>query len=242
MKSKNSFKCCGTTYSFFVASVLGEEYETISWTSNFVVDTPANQIFSGDLTFENGKSLFLPISALQSSTATTSLVTVDEVDEDDFESATCADEICRIGSDYDNSSSNAAGIYFGRYGGSKPLRVFFSTPEADGSSDAVKYAYRGAQTFDPGADSDFSTTIPNDQAAADPDSSSPYFQEGEKTPVYQNQVFDFIVYDASSETSNYGKVIFGARTVKDEDDTESDVTIPVTILLQETAGVRHYLK
>ncbi len=229
----------GTTYSFFVTSVMGDDYETISWTSNFVVDTPAKAVFSGNLTFESGKGLFLPIAKLQEAVASTSLTSIDAIDADDFESAACpSNSYCTIGSS--NGSSNDAGLYFGRLGGSKPLRIFFSTPEASG--DAIKYAYRGAQTFDPGGDSDFSTTIPGDQAAEDTDSSSPYLANGSLTPIYQNQVFDIAVWDDSASTLNYGKVVFGARTVEDSDDTDSDVTIPVTILMQEATGVRHYLK
>lgn len=229
----------GQTYSFVVFSVMGAKYEQISWSSNFVVDTPATQVFSGELTFKVGKALFLPVAKLQEAAASVSLTGISSVTASDFEEKTCDSTYCTIGNT--NPSSNAPGLYFGRLGGSKPLRVFFSTP-AVGSGDTVKYLYRGAQTLDPQNPDEISATTPDDSAKEDTDTDSPYTDDGALTPIYANQVIDIAVWSNSKQQLNYGKVVIGARSLASESDTSTDVTVPVTILMQEKAGQVHYFR
>ena len=231
----------GEVYSFFVASVLGDENENISWTSNFVVDSPATQVFSGDLTIEAGKVLSLPLAKLMSPTATTSLLAIDPITKDDFSAPVNCDTTngCSITT---KNTTAIAGLSFGRLGtGAYKSRVFFSTSTRAGGNYTLNYAYRGAQTLDAGSETAINTTIPGDRPVDYNDGADPFVLDGLPTPVYGNQVFDLALVDSTDDSVTYGKVVVTDKTLEGEAATGT-VTLSVTILMQEAKGVRYYLK
>ena len=222
----------GETYTFFVVSVLGEKLNKISWTSNFISDTPPTTVFSGDLVVKKDKIQYFEFDLAAIDTAITAAT-----------EAACT--LCRV---YDKTpigtvASGKARIQFNRgtgYGtpAAYAERIAFSTP----ATGAVTYAYRGRQTLDPiAADGTVSSSIPGDSAAAPEDTTTltPYVADGTKTIAYGNQVFDLRF--VSGTTVNYGKVV-----VKDPsyspNTADGDATINVTILIQKKVGSFDYFR
>ncbi|SMF25662.1 hypothetical protein [Pseudobacteriovorax antillogorgiicola] len=68
-------------------------------------------------------------------------------------------------------------------------------------------------------------------------SASAYFTPGTVIAVYENTVVDFVIA-ADSTTSYYGKLVFG--TFDYTGDANSDLTIPLTVIMQSSAGNTNY--
>jgi hypothetical protein len=218
----------GTTYTFFVAAIMADdtfEKVEVSWTSNFVEDTPSTKIFEGTVELDAGEVLYLPLEDIAGKTPFT-----------DFTEGTCSDaapEGCKI---YTLNTRSEQGIYFGRLGGGwYPQRTFISAT----AGDKLALLLRGPQTHDPrDPPKAIATTVPGDQAADGAKAS--YDKAGTLQPVYGNQVFDFTV-DIQGAT-HYGKVVVGLVELATPDTDTSSVKYPITVLLQTAPNTRHYFK
>jgi hypothetical protein len=137
--------------------------------------------------------------------------------------------VCTINQQNDGPTKSLPdGIYFGRLGsGSYPERVFISTPNKSDQG-TIGIQARGPQVFDP-KDGTFKTSIPGDMA-----SNGTYDTAGTLYPVYGNQVFDLqITYNSATY---YGKVVIGQPTLATDTDPTTDMTIPVTVIIQPKTG------
>jgi hypothetical protein len=205
----------GVNYVFFVAAVKGDKFNKLSWTSTFVKDTPAAQLFSENVTFEPAKFKKFAIN-----TSTFGAITAGTGD------CPGSDNVCSLSNP--NTASESA-IYVSRRGSadtSYPQRILISTP--DGGD--IKILQRGAETFDPlAAAGTVATSTPRDRAA----NTTTYFK-GAHVPVYGNQVFDIQIERGGS--TYYGKIVFSdpAGTAA------GDITMKVTILMQPKAGEFDY--
>src|SRR5690606_14526887 len=92
----------GTTYIFFVVAVMGSDMNKISWTSNFVTDTPATQVFSGELTIKADMMYHVDASKLGAAGNAISLYGDNWLALADINPITAADfkeEACKDGAD-----------------------------------------------------------------------------------------------------------------------------------------------
>ena len=210
----------GETYTFFVVAVLGEDKSNISWSSNFVEDTPAVPMLDkADWVVKANKSYF--ISAEKLGTFATALV-----DADIVESA-CSADICSIASA--GNAQTADGIYIGRLGsGSYPQRIFLSTP----ATSSIKIELRGNQTIDP-KDGSFQSSIPGDQAIE-----STTYAAGSLNAIYGPVVYDIMM--TVDGATHYGKLVFGQAALATPTDGATDITLPLTIIMQSDPDNVHY--
>ncbi len=226
----------GTTYSFVVMAVMGSEFEILSWSSNFVSDTPSVSAFSSELTITAGNHLFLSHADLLTAVGGTKLTATNFVSK-----VGCPDEICRV--NRTNSSANAGGIYFGRRGTADtyPARIFFSAP-ASKTTDAVMYLYRGGQTFDPQNPDTVATSVPGDEAnsSAKETGAANFYTSGAQVEILGNEVIDIAIRKDSSW--HFGKLVIDVPVLKAPVTASSDVTVKVTLIVQSTAGIPHYLQ
>jgi hypothetical protein len=218
----------GTTYTFFVAAIMADdtfEKVEVSWTSNFVEDTPSTQIFSGTVELDVGKMQYLPLESIITKAAF-----------DTLEDAACDTNNtgCFV---YKLNKLSAKGIYFGRRGdGDYPQRTFISAT----AGEDLALLLRGPQTQDPrDTEGTIATSIPGDQAA-DSAVAGTYDTTGLPQPVYGNQVFDFTVMISGAK--HYGKVVVKEVSLADPADETSVVSYPITVLLQTAPTIRHYFK
>jgi hypothetical protein len=224
--SDDSALANGDTYTFFVVAVKGSDFTGISWTSNFVEDTPRPVLFSGDVKIAVQKYAMIPdakITAMAPFTAA------------DITSGSCdsAGLICKVNKD---NTSATAGLYIGRHGASStfnyPQRLFLSTS----STSDITLELRGPQTMDPMSPGEISDTIPGDEAA----DTTTYSNDGHKFALYGNQVFD-MKFVVGGET-HYGKIVVHTPTLATATDPASEMTVQVTILAQTAKDIRHYLQ
>ena len=205
----------GVNYVFFVAAVKGDKFNKLSWSSTFVKDTPAAQLFSDTVTFEPAKFKKFAID-----TTTFAAITAGTGD------CPGSDNVCSLSNA--NTASEAA-IYVSRRGAadtSYPQRILISTP----SGGDIKILQRGAETFDPlAAAGTVATSTPRDRAA----DTTTYFK-GAHVPVYGNQVFDIQIERGGS--TFYGKIVFSDP----EGTAAGNITMKVTILMQPKAGEFDY--
>jgi hypothetical protein len=222
----------GTTYTFVVMAVMGSEFENLSWTSNFVTDTPAESIFSAEITIPQKNHLYL------SHTDLLAAVTSGTLAADKWQTkTTCPAGVCSI-----NGGGNVSaegGLYFGRNGNvsatSKPARVFFSAPEkTTTATDSILYLYRGGQTYDPQNSSAVSTTIPDDMANA----KEANYVNKRVVEVLGNEVID--LYVKNGDKWHFGKIVLDVPTLATATDEESDLKIKVTVIIQSASKVPHY--
>jgi len=204
----------GKSYVFVVAAVKGDKFNKLSWTSNFVKDTPAIKIFGSTVTFEPQKFKSFVID-----TAAPAAITAEGGD------CSSAASACSLSGE---NTATPTAIYLGRPGtGTYPQRILISTP-AGGD---ISILQRGAETTDPvAAAGTIATSTPGDRAA----STDTYFK-GEKLPVYGNQVFDIQIVRGGK--THYGKIVFGDPTGTA---ANANITMDVTILMQPKAGEFDY--
>jgi len=224
----------GETYTFFVVSVLGDSLNKISWTSNFIQDTPPTSVFSGDVKLGEKKAGYFEFDLAALGTALTATAF-------DNGGTDCTSPVCSI---YEKNSvsmtanSGKARFYLGRgtnASGAHAQRIVISAPNEDNGG-KLSYAYRGRQTLDPANPSVISTSIPGDQAAT-ATNEGPYITNGIKTVVYGNQVFDLRFTNGS--VVNYGKVIIKDPTYASDTQT-AEATVNVTILIQTKVDTLDY--
>jgi hypothetical protein len=233
----------GKTYTFVVMAVMGADFDNISWSSNMVADTPANALFSGELTFPavtaSGVTPAKKAHIFLAHADIVSAMTGTDLTSDNWKVVeTCANDFCSIASTTGNLQSNPAGIYLGRFGGSKPARIFFSAPgKTDSDSDGIMYLYRGGQTYDPANPTVVATTIPGDQANTDTDNN---YTNATLVDVLGNEVIDIAVQNNGKW--HFGKLVIDAPTLATAGDATSEIKVKVTLIVQPTAGNPHYLQ
>ncbi len=213
----------GATYAIFVAAVRGEKKNKLSWTSNFVQDTPAKALFNNTLTIEGGKYYRFDDANLAGSTqeAYAAAPTGDVCPSNSF---------CTVNKQ--NAASNEAGIYVGRSGsGWFRQRAFLSVPK-DGN---IKIQLRGPQIA--WENDALKTGVEGDHALG---SSDNYVTDGTLFPIYGEEVFDIEVTSGGSKY--YGKIVVGRLSMEDATDDLSDLKIPLTIIMQPQAGSTDYLQ
>lgn len=228
----------GETYSFVVMSVMGTDFSKVSWTSNFVSDTPANVAMSSvEIVIEQNSFHFLSHADLLSTIKSGAKLTADKF----AKAGTChttagsKEDICSIGKG-PNKSTNPGGLYFGRYGGSKPARVFFSTPK-DHASEAIVYLYRGGQTFDPQTPDVVATSVPGDMANNDRETN---YGSGNLLEVLGNEVIDIAVQSGSDW--HFGKLVLDLPSLETATEEKSKLKFKITLVMQPKAGNPHYLQ
>lgn len=229
----------GQTYTFMVMAVKGAEFENVSWSSNFVTDTPANNLFTSEveLTIPVGKVLFLSHADIVAAVTGADMT----VAKWDSSQACATTEVCAIGS---TNRESAGGIYLGRLGGQKPARIYFSTPtKADTATDAISYLYRGGQTYDPENENPtaVSVTIPGDQANSDRTTN---YGSGKGTEVAGNEVIDLAIKNGTGW--HFGKFVIDVPSlVEDAAITNKElqnIKVKVSLIVQTAPGVPHYLQ
>lgn len=218
----------GKTYSFFATAVKGDKWNHLSWTSNFVSDTPSTPVLDKqDWKVAPGKFYVIPLAKL---------LTATKIADSDLVGQTCSDPACKITgtNSTNNLGTTADGVYFGRYGSGDSSgysqRVLISVP----NNGIIDIQPRGPQTMDPENPDKPSTSIPGDEAI------DTYGNAGTKYAVNGNQVFDIKITKSASEIY-YGKVVIGALTEPAESALSTDdVTVPVTVIMQSKANTRDY--
>ena len=213
----------GTTYTFFVTAVSGDDKSTISWTSNFVQDTPSTPLYTGKIAIDVGDFYMIPGAKIQ---ALTALV------DADLTSGSCSPDNLSICTVNQTNAEATLGLYFGRLGGGNfPQRVFLSVPK-DG---AIGIQLRGPQTLDPTKPKELSTSIPGDHAV------DTTYLTGIQFPIYGNEVFD--IKSTVAGKVNYGKLVIGQPTTTAGDtDGTKPLTIPITIIMQPKVGSFDYFR
>jgi hypothetical protein len=219
----------GETYTFFVVAVLGEDKSNISWTSNFVEDTPAVPVYNkADFVIKATNFYFIPAAKL----ATLAAITDADITEAscDPDGGTAPKNVCRI---YNTNEQAEDGIYIGRFGGENPTRIFISTP----TDSAITMELRGNQTVDPANPGAASTSIPGDQAIV-----SETYESGRLYPSYGPVVYD-LKWTKDASTVHYGKLILGQAT-RDEAVAGGlgDMTTSLTIIMQPGPNNPHYMQ
>lgn len=217
----------GTTYTFFVAAIIANDAfddVQISWTSNFVEDTPATLVFQGTVELEVRSMKYLPLESLTEKKLFTELGTA----ECDTNSPTG----CQV---YKNNKRTPSGIYFGRMGNEPyPQRTFISATEGTD----LALLLRGPQTYDPRkGDKIIASSIPQDQAIS---VATSYDTTGLPQPIYGNQVFDYIV--TIGNEPHYGKIIIENVSLKFPENASSLVSYDIKVLLQTAPKNPHYLR
>lgn len=222
----------GTTYTFFVVSVAGDEKNNISWTSNFVEDTPAVGLFDGELTVDATKVYRFDLANITGFTAYTAApAAMTELCTNAIFNDTVVGSGSQVCSINRSNQQTTGGIYIGRLGtGDFPQRTFISVPK-DG---AIKLQLRGPQVLD--TDGSVQKSIPGD-AAVD----ATYLSAGRLYPIYGLQIFDMEVTVGS--TKHYGKIWIGQPTLTagTTPAATDPMTIPVKIVMQTKALSHHYL-
>lgn len=214
----------GTTYTFFVAAInADDDFEKVklSWTSNFVEDTPAKALFTGTVTLAQNKMQFIPLTALQAKSITA------------LESTDCdaGKKGCFV---YNNNTLSTKGIYFGRIESSSyPQRSFISAT----ASDELKLLLRGPQTADPLRAGTIAESIPEDEAI-NASATDAYDDKGRPQPVYGNQVFDYQI--KISDKIHYGKIVIKDVKLADPTKADSEVSYDIKVILQEDPENTHY--
>lgn len=222
----------GKTYTFVVMAVMGSEFENVSWSSNFVTDTPSNNIYSTTITIPMTNHVFLAHADIVAAMTGTDLTATNWLTK-----TTCPTDICSI-SGGGNLGTNAAGLYFGRNGGTKPARVYFSAPNTlDTATDSIAYLYRGGQTYDAQNPTVVSTSIPGDMANTNTEQN---YTKGTLVEVLGNEVIDIAVQNAGKW--HYGKLVMDVPTLATVTDEESDLTVKITLVMQPAAAIPHYFQ
>jgi len=216
----------GTTYTFFVASVKGDKNNSISWTSNFVQDTPASSLYSDTLTVESGKYYMFDAANLTADpmTAYSAAPT----------GQACIDDVCKVNK---INSESTLGLYIGRQdttSNNYPQRAFLSVPKGD----QIQIQLRGQQDWDLDKDGNkiFSTSIPGDQAT------STYDGLGTLYPLADYQVYDIKV--TKNGVIHYGKIVVGQISFDKEvkDQPADPIKVPLTIIMQPQANSVDYFQ
>ncbi len=223
----------GKTYTFMVMAVMGSDFENVSWSSNFVTDTPANNLFTSEveITIPMGKVLFLSHADIVAAVTGTDLAAT----KWDATKLCTSTAVCVIGA---ANAQTAGGLYLGRFGGTKPARVYFSTPTKTGTAtDNIMYLYRGGQTFDPQNPTAVSVTIPNDMANKDRETN---YSNGGLTEVLGNEVIDLAIQNAANW--HFGKLVLNVPSMATVTDEASDMKIKISLIVQPAAGVSHYFQ
>ena len=217
----------GTTYTVFIAAVMGDNKNKLSWTSNFVQDTPAPVLYDSTLQVAAGKYYVFAGTNLTSSPPTAYSA--------DPAATACTDAYCTV---LNTNSATTPGIYIGRVGAttdsgsgnSYQQRAFLSVP----AGSAVAIQLRGPQVWDNGT---FAKSIPGDKALDK--ATVTYDTKGTLYPIYGGQVFDLQV--TSGSNTYYGKIVVGTVALATANDPTSNLKIPLTIVMQPAAGVTDYL-
>jgi hypothetical protein len=208
----------GTTYSFIVVAVRGEDLNKISWTSNVVKDTPSVTAYAtADITLSTDKYRVLTLNS--------GFTSVD-VSSSESNCAGNTSDLCAVaGTNTVASGDNK--IFIARDGGSGTFeqRIFVSTSNTGN----MQLIPRGPQTRDETSETPV-TRVPGDQAVENSASNSPYLPAGTVLTAYTNKVFD-ISRETSSGVFHYGKIIFGEISYASASN-ESAATIEVTIVTQ----------
>jgi hypothetical protein len=223
----------GKTYTFMVMSVMGEEFENVSWSSNLVTDTPANNLFTSEVevTVPVGSVLFLSHTDILAALTGTDLAATNW----DSTKLCTTTPVCIIGAD---NEETAGGLYLGRRGVSKPARVYFSTPtKTDSSTDGIMYLYRGGQTYDPQNPTAVSVTIPDDQANSDRTTN---YGSGKLTEVAGNEVIDLAIKNGADW--HFGKLVINVPVLETPADETSPLKVKLSLIVQPAAGVPHYFQ
>jgi hypothetical protein len=212
----------GTAMTFVVFAVMGDDYDKISWSSNYIEDAASTTLdgFDGK-EIKLGLKEFVKIAFTVTDTAVSATMS---------DPATCpAGSFCKVSGINDQSNSEPA-IYVGRDTNSSThtQRFFVSVPE-QGTPSQIELQARGAQTSTEGGT--FSSSIPGDEPTGSYDATGTTFV------IYGNQVFDFKITNGSH--IKYGKIVF--ETVTYAGDKASDGTIKTTIIAQPGNDVMHYL-
>jgi len=224
----------GTTYSIFVATVAEDKKNKLSWTSNFIEDTPAKSLFSASLKLTRGN-----IYLFKSANLTTDGYT--SYDSSITTSASTCTELCQATKlNTALTSSSDDGIYIGRSLDDKyPGRAFLSVPK-DGK---LQILPRGPRLTPDATTSNATVATPGiegDRAIA---TTTVYDGAGTLYPVYGYQVFDILVTTTVSGATvrHYGKIIVGKLSVTGTpSDVSSTLSVPITIIMQPAADRTDY--
>ena len=217
----------GTEYTFFTVSVMGSEFDGISWTSNIIaaaasssaVDSQEIQLNSGEF-----KKITFDMTALTAAI--------------DSSASTCTGNICTIAKS-NTQESSVPTIWFGRAssGTSYTQRILVS--DSQHSSSKLYLRARDSRVTDPDG-SDSSTVTARIPAAWPSDISS---ADGIVNPVYGHDVLDFKI--VHNDSNYYGKLVVEKISYADESGSVGNfgtATIKISVILQTGAGVLHYLK
>lgn len=212
----------GKTYVAFVTAVAGDDKTTLSWTSNFVADTPAQALVSKHkMTIKANHHYAIPADKLIARTLVAADIGATPV-------TPCNPTVCNVTGGDNNEA--AEGIYFGRLGaGNYPQRTFVSSK----SGGSIALQARGPQVYDKNTVTGF---VPGDEAA---NTASGYLA-GKRFPIYGLQVFD--IEATSGGAKNYGKLIVYQPKLVTPADPASDMEVEVTIVMQPKAGSYHYVQ
>lgn len=224
----------GATYSFIVFAVMGDEYETLSWSSAIVKDTPSTSFPLVDSTGTAVKKIGLSIS---SNTPQFRTITID------FEKKTatlsgeanCTAPICHVTTE-NTTTGAAATLYLGRNSNTTGALSTSATNHhramlSVSSTGTVKILQRGPQTgLKDGA---VSGRKLGDEASKDFNASISKYQ---LTPL---QVYDLQL--TQSGKTYYGKIVVKSVSLDDAADNKSTLRMDVEIIFQEQAGSTHYL-
>lgn len=212
----------GATYTFFAVAVKGDSYDAMSWTSNFVEDTPSADVYSGTVTLPYGKSVFFPLA--QTTAAITTPITTPTIDN-------CTAGVCALTG---TNSESANGIYIGRDSttGYKQ-RLFISTSTLGTTSIQLDNPVTpdGSLLTPP--------RHPGDKAIVY--SAGAYLGKGERMDVKGNEVFDIAVGLAGGTSYHYGKIVITNVALATPTNNQSDITFNVTIIMQPAVDNVNYL-
>ena len=223
----------GTTYSIFVATVAGDKKNKLSWTSNFIEDTPATSLYSATVSLTRGNIFQFKAANLTASPFTVYDKTITT------STATCT-TLCKANSLNTAATSTDDGIYIGRSGvDSYPGRAFLSVP----TGGSLQILPRGPRLDLDATTANANTTTPGvegDKAIA---TTSVYDGAGTLYPIYGYQVFDILVTQTVSGATvhHYGKIVIGQLSVTGTaTDASSKLAVPVTIIMQPEAERTDY--
>jgi hypothetical protein len=222
----------GTDYVFFVVSVMGDNYDQVSWTSNIIDDVPSLDLLDEAVVIPTDK--FVKISFAELTFAGDNLATVTASVSTPVSCPSTGDKLpCALGTT--NPETDPA-IYIARdaFSPTYPQRLFLSS--GPGFRMTQQQVNKDAQAAD--QDSHLiRVRTPGDYAL----DKAGY--EAEKTIFTvkdTNKSFDF-VYTASNSKDYYGKVVFTEISYAG-DSKEGDATLQVNIVLQPKADEPKYFR
>ncbi|MFK7825418.1 MAG: hypothetical protein AB8G05_14790 [Oligoflexales bacterium] len=217
----------GSEYTFFAVSVMGSDFDSISWTSNIIAGAASSTaVNSQEITLNTGefKKISFDMTAL---TATV-----------DSSPSTCTGNVCTIAK-ANSQESTVPTIWIGRAssGTSYTQRILVS--DSQDSSSSLYLSAKDSKVSDPGGTDPSAVTarvpnaMPNDISSAD----------GIVNPIYGHDVLDFKIIH--NESNYYGKLVIENISYADESGSVGNfgtATIKLSVILQTGAGVLHYLK